>query len=85
MKISESKNNHVSLKKEFKTVLYSDANIIMTMDKKTEQPLRLVLQFDENDKVVFINNFVIETMETNFNAGNQLFQPNLQILYQPIK
>ena len=56
MKISKTKINNISPKKEFKTVLDSDANIIRTTAiKKTEQPLGLVLQFDENDKVVFIN------------------------------
>ena len=46
----------------------------MTTVKKTEQPLGLVLQFDENDKVVFI--IVIETMTPYFNVCNQLLQMN---------
>ena len=36
VKISESKINNISLEKEFKMVLDSDANIIMTTVKKTE-------------------------------------------------
>ena len=59
-----------------KTVLDSDANIITITVKKAEQPFGLVQLFDENNKVVFINNIVIETTAPYFNVGYQLLQMN---------
>ena len=54
-----------------------DADILQLKVKKTKKSLGLLLQFDTQQKVVFINE-VVNTSDSVFEVGDQILQINGQ-------
>ena len=66
-----------NITKEFDIIQDHDADILQLKVKKTKKSLGLLLQFDTQQKVVFINE-VVNTSDSVFEVGDQILQINGQ-------
>ena len=62
-----------NITKEFDIIQDHDADILQLKVKKTKKSLGLLLQFDTQQKVVFINE-VVNTSDSVFEVGDQILQ-----------